>query len=158
MRIQISMILLLALVAAGCDSKESSSMADPTLALTDEERKAEETDQAVMKAARDANRSLGTPDASLPEGAIAVDDLTYWSSLGNVGKVKLELQKNPDVNRADADGYTALHAAAENGHVEVVKLLLAKGADRTKRAMGKTPADLARKYPEVLKLLNEKQR
>jgi ankyrin repeat protein len=70
--------------------------------------------------------------------------------------VKLALQKNPDVNHADADGYTALHAAAENGHAEVVKLLLAKGADRTKRATGKTPADLAKAHPEVLKLLAAK--
>lgn len=131
-------------------------MSDPKLELTKQERRAEDADQAIMKAARDANKSLGTPNAALPEGAIAVDELTYWSSLGNVGKVKLELQKNPDVNHADADGYTALHAAAENGHVEVVKLLLAKGADRTKRAMGKTPADLAKAHPEVLKLLASK--
>ena len=131
-------------------------MTDPKLALTEKERRAEDADRAVMKAARDANKSLGTPDASLPEGAVAVDELTYWASLGNVGKVKLALQKNPDVNHADADGYTALHAAAENGHADVVKLLLAKGADRTKRAMGKTPADLAKAHPEVLKLLAAK--
>ena len=123
--------LLLSLAVLGCDSGESSTMTDPKLALTEKERRAEDTDQAMMKAARDANKSLGTPNASLPEGAIAVDELTYWASLGNVGKVKLALQKNSDVNHADADGYTALHAAAENGHVEVVKLLLAKGADRT---------------------------
>lgn len=129
-------------------------MTDPDLKLTEEERRAEEVDRAVMNAARDANRALGTPNSALPEGAIAVSELTYWSSIGNVGKVKLLLQKDPDVNHADADGYTALHAAAENGHVEVVNLLLAKGADRTKRSMGMTPAELAKKHPEVLRILN----
>src|SRR3954463_12272353 len=100
-----SIVLLLALATLGCDSKESS-MTDPKLALTEEQRRAEEADQAMIKAAREANQSPGTPHASLPEGAVAADELTYWSSLGNVGKVKLALQTNPDVNHADADGYT----------------------------------------------------
>ncbi len=57
-------------------------MTDPMLELTEKERRAEEVDQAVMKAARGFNNSLGTPTASLPDGAIAVNELTYWSSLG----------------------------------------------------------------------------
>ena len=156
MRSQLSLTLLLLLTAVGCDRKESPTMTDPMLELTEKERRAEEVDQAVMKVARAVNNSPGAPTAPLPDGVIAVNELTYWSSIGPLGKVKLALQKNPDVNCADADGYTALHAAAENGHIEVVKLLLAKGADRTKRAMGKTPADLASAYPEVLELLTAK--
>ena len=99
------------------------------------------------------------PLAAEPEwkerGAIEASELTYWSSLGNVEKVQLELQKDPDINHADAEGYTALHAAAENGHAEIVKLLLSKGADRTRRTQGKTPLDLAAGHPEVVKSLTE---
>src|SRR5262249_4020780 len=60
----------------------------------------------------------------------AVSSLEYWASLGNLGKVKLELQKGADVNARGANGYTALHAAAQDGHVEVVRLLLSHNADR----------------------------
>jgi ankyrin repeat protein len=131
-------------------------MADLKLALTEEERRTLEADQASLKAAREANDALGTSNAPLLEGAVEVGELTYWSSLGNVAKVKFALQKSADVNHADADGYTALHAAAENGDVEIVGLLLAQGADRSRRAMGKTPANLATAHPEVLQLLSAK--
>jgi ankyrin repeat protein len=153
-RFLVTLTVLIALPLLGCDRREASNMSDPELTLTEEERRAEEVNQAVMKAARVSNN--GTVNRSLPEGTIVMSELTYWSSLGNLGKVKLALQKNPNVNQADADGYTALHFAAENGHVEVVRLLLAKGADRTKRAKGKTPTDLASQHPEVLKLLAAK--
>lgn len=34
-----------------------------------------------------------------------------------------------DINGRVQDGYTALHLAAQEGHIEVVKLLVEKGAD-----------------------------
>jgi uncharacterized protein len=56
-------------------------------------------------------------------------ELVYWASLGEVPEVEAALANGTDVNQADEEGYSALHAAAENGYLDVVKLLVAKGAD-----------------------------
>lgn len=56
-------------------------------------------------------------------------ELVYWASLGDIEQVEQALQEGLDVNSADEEGYSALHAAAENDHLEVVKLLVSKGAD-----------------------------
>lgn len=54
------------------------------------------------------------------------------SMLGYVDMVELLLQYNANVRVKDhAWGNTALHYAAENGHVKIIKLLLAAGADKT---------------------------
>lgn len=56
-------------------------------------------------------------------------ELVYWSSLGDVAQVQASLEKGVDVNSTDEEGYSALQAAAENDHLEVVKLLVLKGAN-----------------------------
>ncbi|MCW8038361.1 ankyrin repeat domain-containing protein [Acinetobacter entericus] len=56
-------------------------------------------------------------------------ELVYWSSLGELAEVEKSLANGADVNSADEEGYSALHAAAENGYLDVVKLLVEKGAD-----------------------------
>ncbi|MBI1451983.1 ankyrin repeat domain-containing protein [Acinetobacter sp. FL51] len=56
-------------------------------------------------------------------------ELVYWASLGEVVEVEKSLANGVDVNQADEEGYSALHAAAENGYLDVVKLLVEKGAD-----------------------------
>lgn len=61
-------------------------------------------------------------------------ELVYWASLGDVEQVEQSLQEGLDVNSADEEGYSALQAAAENDHLEVVKLLLSKGADIAHRS------------------------
>ena len=58
-----------------------------------------------------------------------VPTLIYWSSLGRVSQVKAILDSGEDPNILDSDAYSALHAAAENGHLDVVKLLIEHGAD-----------------------------
>ena len=43
--------------------------------------------------------------------------------------IKLLLEKEADTVAADSDGRTPLHWASQNGYVEVVELLLSKGAN-----------------------------
>jgi ankyrin repeat protein len=64
---------------------------------------------------------------------------------GDVGAVRSALGSGVDVNAAEGDGLTALHAAAERGHAEVVELLLARNADvHAKTRIGSyTPLHLA---------------
>lgn len=61
-------------------------------------------------------------------------ELVYWASLGDVEQVEQGLQEGLDVNSADEEGYSALQAAAENDHLDVVKLLVSKGADIAHRS------------------------
>ncbi|KAK5985554.1 Palmitoyltransferase [Trichostrongylus colubriformis] len=60
---------------------------------------------------------------------------------GNLDAVKIMLQDNPQLlSSADNDGYTALHRAAYNNHVDVVTFLLEGGADAEARTnQGWTP-------------------
>jgi ankyrin repeat protein len=48
---------------------------------------------------------------------------------GNIKRVKQHLVEGVDVNAKFKDGWTPLHMAAEEGHREIVDLLIAKGAD-----------------------------
>lgn len=48
-----------------------------------------------------------------------------------------------DVNVKDEGGYSAVHAAAENGHVEVLRLLIARRANVNPVVGDFTPLDLA---------------
>jgi hypothetical protein len=83
-------------------------------------------------------------DEPLPPGAIPCTDLEYWASLGNLQRVAEALAANPDVNIRGVGGYTAMHAAAENGHQGVIRFLAARGADLSPRLdSGETPLALA---------------
>ncbi|MHA3081469.1 ankyrin repeat domain-containing protein [Acinetobacter sp. ANC 3791] len=55
-------------------------------------------------------------------------ELVYWSSLGDMEQVEQLLLDGSDPNQTDDEGYSALQAAAENDHLDVVRLLISKGA------------------------------
>jgi ankyrin repeat protein len=55
-------------------------------------------------------------------------ELVYWASLGDVEQVEQLLLAGADPDQTDEEGYSALQAAAENDHLDVVKLLVSKGA------------------------------
>jgi ankyrin repeat protein len=79
---------------------------------------------------------------------------------GDVAGAKLLLDKGAEVNASDHRGYSALMLAAQydGDSPELVRLLLARGADPTAVAEGETALSLASKRgeTEVTKLLREK--
>ncbi len=68
--------------------------------------------------------------SQLPEDneELSLPELIYWASLGDLEQVKQLLIYGEDPNQTDDEGYSALQAAAENDHLEIVKLLVEKGA------------------------------
>lgn len=59
--------------------------------------------------------------------------LQIAAKTGQVAKVKPLLDAGADVNQVNSGGHTALISAAVRGHAEVLRLLLARGADPAKR-------------------------
>ena len=56
--------------------------------------------------------------------------LHFAAYLGDVDAIKILLiEDNAEVNAGDDDEWTALHLAAEKGHVDVAKVLIQNGAD-----------------------------
>ena len=75
---------------------------------------------------------------------------------GNFSKVKFILMRRPELVTVRAnDGETALHKAANNGYEEIVKLLLAHGAEVNAIShKGHTPLHrAARGHKEIAELL-----
>lgn len=64
-------------------------------------------------------RSASPPDSPVADAA----------ELDDVKAVRALLRQGADVNAAQGDGMTALHWAAENGNVELTKILLSAGAN-----------------------------
>ncbi len=73
--------------------------------------------------------------------------LAFAATSSSAETVKLLLERGVDVNVQDSRGYSALHYAAGSDvmSAEVVRMLLAKGADQSARADGETAAGLAAK-------------
>ncbi|KZT05862.1 ankyrin [Laetiporus sulphureus 93-53] len=80
---------------------------------------------------------------------------------GNVRDIASFLDENPDidVNAADENGYTSLHLACDRGHVEIVRLLLSRGADPSIKDADDLPAvELAEisGHQDIVDILNSR--
>jgi ankyrin repeat protein len=84
-------------------------------------------------------------------------DLLAAARKGNAGQVKALLESGASVNTKNNYGVTPLFFASWNGHTEVVRLLLAKGAEAnvsdTFYKMTAIDAALSKSHLEVAKLL-----
>ena len=91
---------------------------------------------------------IGLAIASLSTAAVAGDafgDARYHLQIKQTAEaLKIVDSGQFDVNMRTAEGYSLLHYAAEAGNLEMVKALLARGADPTLKAQtGTTPYQMA---------------
>lgn len=91
---------------------------------------------------------LGLAVLLLPTSAIAADpfeDARYYLQVKqNAQALEIVDSGQFDVNMQTGEGYSLLHYAAEAGNLEMVRALLARGADPTlKSARGSTPYQMA---------------
>jgi len=106
-------------------------------------RAAQSGDVTLMKMllARGADPKIATAHNVTPLAAASgigwVEGITFeWSEVENLEAVKLCLDAGIDPNTHDDEGRTALHGAAHKGRNEVVKLLVAYGANLDARDLG----------------------
>jgi ankyrin repeat protein len=103
---------------------------------------------AVFAEQEDAARLLlecGADVNALSGGAIArVPPLGTAAFVRSAELARLLLDAGANVNGQGEGGFTALHAAAQNGDEDLVQLLLERGADPSlPNRQGKCPGDLA---------------
>jgi ankyrin repeat protein len=89
--------------------------------------------------------------------------LMYATSANHIDVVRYLLEQGANRDMADitAGGYTSLHLAAIEGHLEIAKLLMICGADLNVRSdLGKLPIDMVGRDDEEMRqaILNEPQR
>ena len=70
---------------------------------------------------------------------------------GDVARVRQLAAQGADVNQRDGDGWTALHVAAQNGHVEVTSALITLGVNKEAQlpTNGWRPLHVAAVYGQV---------
>jgi ankyrin repeat protein len=72
-----------------------------------------------------------------------------------LGQVEFLLKSGALVNLVDERGFSALHRAAEMGHIDIVKILLHYSADKNIKVDSHTALSLAmmNKHKEIVELL-----
>lgn len=97
----------------------------------------------MMAALREFNERNGSTKSPLEGIGTPVPRLHYWSTCGRTWGVKQALIAGEDIDEMTPFG-TALHTSAENGHIEIVQLLVEQGADIGLRDVeGRTALDAA---------------
>ena len=80
--------------------------------------------------------------------------LLQAAACGGLQTLRLLLRFGAEVDDADNEGWTPLHKALANNHVKAAEMLIDAGADwHARHKSGVTPADLARRKPELAPLL-----
>jgi len=87
--------------------------------------------QDAMEVAEDFGHDPSHKVRDLLQAAMNKDYEQFYhaAEINNVGVLNAFLEKGVDINKPDADGYTALHWAAIEGSADAAKALLAAGAD-----------------------------
>eukprot|EP01039_Chlorochromonas_danica_P007071 gene7071-7821_t len=100
-------------------------------------------------------QSLRTMLTQLSEIEQLNEKLALAAQSGNYSDAWNLLQAGTDVNYVDASGSLPLHYACQEGHVDVVRLLLEHGSDFNARLTGQAPVVLAARggHNEVIKTL-----
>ncbi|KAJ2920378.1 hypothetical protein MD484_g171, partial [Candolleomyces efflorescens] len=140
--------------AAATPSESESSKPEPKKDVTDEELLLDSDEESDRKTPRsnpsqDGTGGLGISVSSLarPEEVVADDSIHGITVEGDVTRLKLLLGADPSINidQPDEYGYTPLHLACDRGHLEVVKFLLEKGANKELQDPDEfTPMELAK--------------
>jgi len=75
--------------------------------------------------------------------------------MGNAELVKLLIAKGSAINEKTPYGWTPLHQASTKGFIDVVQILLEKGASINRDNDGKTPLHIAciKSHLEIIKIL-----
>jgi len=103
---------------------------------------------------------MGVVVSSMAAPETETDSSTHGLAIaGDADKLEtlISLDKDIDLNALDDFGYTPLHLACDRGHVEIVRLLIAKGADPSiKDPDDLTPLELAEiaGREDIVKLLS----
>ncbi len=81
-------------------------------------------------------------------------DAVYF---GQIDTVRLCLEKGAEINYKDEYGYTALMWAAQEGHIEIIDLLIQRGANTEPKVQGKDALWIARDkgHSKIVKILRE---
>ena len=98
----------------------------------------------------------GIPNVNI-KGDNNVTPLILASQQGKLDVVAFLLDRGARVNDVMTDGKTALLMACKNGHTEIVKRLMEKGANQFLKSSGKSPRDVAGNT-EIVKILDSYSR